>query len=326
MAKKLDKQQMGILIALVLAFVILIFYCVTMFGDDKPTAENKKESKTSMSFEASKSKEDKIKQEKDIYNDAVKLYEQEGEKTEEKKNNVKISFDGIMGKEKPKQQEVKPEVKPQVNQKQSKPASSNLTYSKPKEQNKPSVDILLKELPPKINEEVAMPKKRGLISATNPQGSEKGDPVKTTILVPAVVHGDQTLTTGRTIQLRLSNDCIVNGNKIPAGTIIAGTSKFENDRVDIAVGSIVFNGQILETNLVAFDKGIRGISAPGSTNKEIAADVANQGQGGGIRVTLPIIGGTISTDGSRKKINSKSQEVFIPSQYPLFLKYIEIYK
>ena len=80
MAEKLDKQQVGVLLAVAVAVIILIVYCYSVFGSsDTKKEEKKKESKSAMSFDEGP-KEARIKDEKEKYVSTMEQYEKEGEK------------------------------------------------------------------------------------------------------------------------------------------------------------------------------------------------------------------------------------------------------
>jgi hypothetical protein len=99
--------------------------------------------------------------------------------------------------------------------------------------------------------------------------------------LPAVVPDDQTLTTGTTIALRLSEDGMLNGIRIPRGQLIYGVVNISADRMQVAIHSIRMDHNIYTVALQVYDlDGLPGIHIPGMLSRDVAKQSADQGVSG----------------------------------------------
>lgn len=105
-------------------------------------------------------------------------------------------------------------------------------------------------------------KKRGIISAPDLVN-------KNNVFYPAQIKGDQTIKNGSLVEILLLRDLQLDNNLIAKGTTLIGKVHFTQDIVDIVVGSIVVKDQILETNLVAYFRGYRGLPSSEIKNNAI---------------------------------------------------------
>lgn len=95
--------------------------------------------------------------------------------------------------------------------------------------------------------------------------------------IPAVVHGSQTITSGSTVKLRLTDGAAINGLSVPAGSFVYGIATLHDERLDIEVKSIRLNKNVLPVSLRAYDlDGLAGISVPGSISREVVKASADQ--------------------------------------------------
>ncbi len=95
--------------------------------------------------------------------------------------------------------------------------------------------------------------------------------------VSAVVHETQMLTNGSTVKLRLTNDVYVNGLLVPKGNFVFGTASLENERLLITVPNIRYENNLLPVALSVYDMdGLAGIHIPGSINRDVAKQSADQ--------------------------------------------------
>lgn len=93
----------------------------------------------------------------------------------------------------------------------------------------------------------------------------------------AVVHETQTLVSGSTVKLRLTSDVYINGILVKAGTFVYGTASLENERLLIVVSSINYRNMLLPVSLSVHDvDGVAGIYIPGSINRDVAKQSAEQ--------------------------------------------------
>jgi conjugative transposon TraM protein len=95
--------------------------------------------------------------------------------------------------------------------------------------------------------------------------------------VAAVVNETQTLSNGSTIKLRLTTDVFIDGKLIPKGSFIYGTSSLEDERLLITVTGIRYDNNLLPVALAVYDMdGLAGIHIPGSINRDVAKQSADQ--------------------------------------------------
>jgi conjugative transposon TraM protein len=98
--------------------------------------------------------------------------------------------------------------------------------------------------------------------------------------IPAVVHETQTLVSGATLKLRLTEDVFINGIQVPAGTFIYGLCSLDGERLIVDVKHIRYRNTLLPVKLSVFDiDGIAGIRIPGA----ISRNAAKQGMTNGIQ-------------------------------------------
>jgi conjugative transposon TraM protein len=98
--------------------------------------------------------------------------------------------------------------------------------------------------------------------------------------IPAVVHETQTLVSGATIKLRLTEAVFIGGRQIPSGTFVFGLCSLEGERLKITVKHIRYKNALLPVNLSVYDlDGLEGIRIPGA----ITRDAAKQGMTNGIQ-------------------------------------------
>lgn len=98
--------------------------------------------------------------------------------------------------------------------------------------------------------------------------------------IPAVVQETQTLVSGATIKLRLSQAVFINGIQIPAGTFAFGLCSLEGERLRVSIKHIRYRNTLLPVNLSVYDMdGMEGIRIPGA----ISRDAAKQGITNGIQ-------------------------------------------
>lgn len=96
--------------------------------------------------------------------------------------------------------------------------------------------------------------------------------------ISAVIHEDQTITTGSIVKLRLTSDIFINGQLIPKGSFIHGIASLTGERLGIRIGSIRYNDNLYTTELSVFDMdGLDGVHIPGAISREVAKESADQG-------------------------------------------------
>ncbi len=95
--------------------------------------------------------------------------------------------------------------------------------------------------------------------------------------VPATVSQTQTLVTGTTIKLRLSEDLFVNGIRMPKGSFVNGTCSVSEDRLIVQVKTLRIGSNLVPVSLSVYDMdGIEGINVPGAITRDAAKQGADQ--------------------------------------------------
>lgn len=95
--------------------------------------------------------------------------------------------------------------------------------------------------------------------------------------ISAVVHENQTLTSGATIKLRLEQNAYVQGQLIPKGSFVYGKCTLNGERLLVDIGSIRYGNSIYPVSLAAYDRdGISGLRIPGSINRDASKEGTEQ--------------------------------------------------
>lgn len=89
-----------------------------------------------------------------------------------------------------------------------------------------------------------------------------------------MVDETQTLLSGATIKLRLTQDIVINGIVVPEGNLVYGRCSLSGERLQVDIQTIRYQNNLLPVNLSVYDMdGIEGIQVPGA----ISRDAAKQG-------------------------------------------------
>lgn len=109
-------------------------------------------------------------------------------------------------------------------------------------------------------------------------GSGTSSDTESETAITAVVHETQTLVSGATIKLRLTQPVFINGTEIPAGNFIYGTCSLDGERLTVEIKHIRFNNALLPVNLSVYDMdGMEGIHIPGAITRDAAKQGVSQG-------------------------------------------------
>jgi hypothetical protein len=117
--------------------------------------------------------------------------------------------------------------------------------------------------------------------------------------IAAVIPGDQTLVSGGTIPLRLSEDILVHGIRIASGGWVYGVATISGDRLLVHVRSIRDGRNLYPTDLQVYDlDGLPGIHIPDVLSQDVAKESASEGVGGlNLVAADPSIGGAAASAG-----------------------------
>lgn len=98
--------------------------------------------------------------------------------------------------------------------------------------------------------------------------------------IAAVAADKQELVSGATMALRLTEAVRVNGRVIPAGQLVYGVVSVSNDRLQVRIGAIHYDKNLYTTDLQVYDMdGLAGIHIPGSINRDVVKQSADEGIG-----------------------------------------------
>ena len=131
--------------------------------------------------------------------------------------------------------------------------------------------------------------------------------------IKACVHGDQTITSGQSVRLRLLEDMRVGRYVLPRNTLITGEGSIKGERLDIEILQVEYNGTIIPVELTVHDNdGQAGIFIPGSMEARAAKEMAaNLGQnlGTSISITNQSAGDQLLSEVGRGAIQGVSQYI-----------------
>lgn len=131
--------------------------------------------------------------------------------------------------------------------------------------------------------------------------------------IKACVHGDQTITSGQSVRLRLLEAMRVGKYVLPRNTLITGEGSIKGERLDIEILQVEHNGTIIPVELtVHSNDGQAGIFIPGSMEASAAKEMAaNLGQnlGTSISITNQSAGDQLLSEVGRGAIQGVSQYI-----------------
>lgn len=131
--------------------------------------------------------------------------------------------------------------------------------------------------------------------------------------IKACVHGDQTITSGQSVRLRLLEAMRVGKYVLPRNTLITGEGSIKGERLDIEIHQVEHNGTIIPVELTVHDNdGQAGIFIPGSMEASAAKEMAaNLGQnlGTSISITNQSAGDQLLSEVGRGAIQGVSQYI-----------------
>jgi len=119
-------------------------------------------------------------------------------------------------------------------------------------------------------ESFSQPRNMGFFTAAGNEG------VKDKNSIRACVNQTVTLTSGREVQIRLLEPMQAGNILIPANSLITGSCKIAGERLDIAINSIQYAGNIIPVEISVYDTdGQRGIFIPNSDEVKAVKEVAS---------------------------------------------------
>lgn len=130
--------------------------------------------------------------------------------------------------------------------------------------------------------------------------------------IPACVHGNQTVTDGQSVRLRLAEPMQVAGVRIPRNTVVVGAARVQGERLGIDITSLEYQGTIIPVELAVFDSdGQEGIFIPNSMEVSAAKEVAaNMGSSLGNSINISTdAGAQLASDLGKGLIQGTSQYI-----------------
>lgn len=128
--------------------------------------------------------------------------------------------------------------------------------------------------------------------------------------ISAVIHDDQTLISGQSVRLRLTETMIAGTTVIPANSLLTGTAALQGERLSISINSIEIGGAIISVEILVYDSdGQRGIFIPNSLELDAVKEIAaNMGSSVGSSFTITDnAGAQITSDLTKGAIQGVSQ-------------------
>lgn len=131
--------------------------------------------------------------------------------------------------------------------------------------------------------------------------------------VRACVHGDQTVTGGQSVRLRLLEPMRAGRHILPKNSLLTGEGRIQGERLNVNIVRVEYDGVIIPVELTVHDNdGQEGIFIPGSmeTNavKEAAANLG-QNLGTGISITNQSAKNQLLSELGRGAIQGVSQYI-----------------
>ena len=130
--------------------------------------------------------------------------------------------------------------------------------------------------------------------------------------IAACVQGDQTITDGQTVRLRLLEPMRVSGRTVPLNATLVGTAHLQGERLEIGITSLEHQGNIVPVELEVYDNdGQAGIFIPGSMEIDAAKEIgANMGSSLGSSISISTdAGAQLASDLGKGVIQGVSQYI-----------------
>lgn len=131
--------------------------------------------------------------------------------------------------------------------------------------------------------------------------------------IRACVHGDQTITSGQSVRLRLLEPMRVGRYVLARNSLLTGEGRIQGERLGIGIMQVEHDGIIIPVELAVYDNdGQEGIFIPGSMEASAAKEVAaNLGQnlGTSISITNQSAGDQLLSELGRGAIQGVSQYI-----------------
>jgi len=92
-----------------------------------------------------------------------------------------------------------------------------------------------------------------------------------------VVQETQTVVSGSTIKLRLTEDVFINGVLVPKNNFLFGNCSVDGERLKIAITGIRYNNNLFPVALSVYDlDALEGIRVPGAISRDATKEGADR--------------------------------------------------
>lgn len=152
-----------------------------------------------------------------------------------------------------------------------------------------------------------------LSAATNDRGFNTSVGLKRSVgknTIAAVIAGNQSVTNGQSVKLRTTEPMWIGNRLIPRNTVLVGSARLQNERLEIEISSVECQGSIYDVELKVYDSdGQEGINIPNSMETDALHEIgANMGSTMGSSINISTdAGAQIASDVGRGLINGVSQ-------------------
>jgi conjugative transposon TraM protein len=145
--------------------------------------------------------------------------------------------------------------------------------------------------------------------------------------IEAMINGDQTLTAGSTVALRLTEETVIGGERLLVGQLVYGLASLSGERLMITVASLRVGGSIVPVALQVYDlDGLAGIRVPGALTRDVSKESASEAMSGlGLASLDPSLGSQAANASLQfaKSLASRKarlMRVSVPAGYRVLLK------
>lgn len=150
-------------------------------------------------------------------------------------------------------------------------------------------------------------------------------------LFKACIHGDQTVVTGSTVRMRMLEDVVIEGMKIPANTLFYGVATLGASRLEVVVNTLKVGNTISPISFIIYDNdAMEGLNLPNNMKAQ-AAKRMQQGLVQNIDMPLASIGTMTSeitsavnatTQVAKQILNMKLSQVkvHLKSNYQMYIQ------
>lgn len=123
----------------------------------------------------------------------------------------------------------------------------------------------------------------------------------------SIANDDKIVKSGSYVKIRIAEDMVVDGLKVPKNTVVTGMAKPAGERMIIKVTSVKVGATSKTVDWTVFDEdGNEGIAIPANVLNDIAKDASGEAVekgGGSVETKVPVVGSV------KVNLKKKTQEV-----------------